>query len=299
MNTKKTILFITLALMLLASSACGSATETADPNQVNAVNTGIAETAQSAVNATLTRIALSNPSDTPTPVFTETTIPTATTVFTATSSKPMISVSKTTNCRLGPDVVYDRVGQLDPGVMVEVFGVDPSKSYYYIENPNNPGTYCWVWGYYATEVNDFTGVPVKLPGPTPTPGKTATPGGSKTPTVTGTITNVGACTTDSLSPLNNSKFKPGTLYIDFTWVVKNTSQTTWDDANVDFKFMNGTNLHDYSVVNLSGDVLPDAKATLLLDLNIPNSVGKYTETWAVVQGATTFCSVTLTIEVAN
>jgi len=61
MNTKKTILFITLALMLLASSACGSATETADPNQVNAVNTGIAETAQSAVNATLTRIALSNP----------------------------------------------------------------------------------------------------------------------------------------------------------------------------------------------------------------------------------------------
>jgi hypothetical protein len=297
MNTRKSILFFTLALMLLVSSACGSAQATTVPTEDNSIQTELANTAQAAVIGTLTQVALSNPSDTPTPTFTETPIQTNTLVPSATSNRPMISVSKETNCRLGPDVVYDRVGSLNPGVFAEVFALDPTKFYYYIENPNSSGSYCWVWGYYATEVNAFTGLPVYTPGPTPTPANTSTPNLTTTPTVTGTITNAGSCSTVSYLPANNTKIKLNDTTKDFTWVVKNTSQATWDDANVLFKFISGTNLHNVTSKNLSGNVAADANTTLLLDINnIPDTAGTYTETWAVVQDSTTFCSLTLTIE---
>ena len=299
MNTNKTFLFLSLAFTLLVISACGSAPETAAPTQDTAINTIIAETAQAGVLGTLTQIALSRPSDTPTPVFTETPMQNDTLVPLPTSNKPMISVSKETNCRLGPDTVYERVGQLDPGIMAEVFGLDPSRYYYFIENPGKPGTYCWVWGFYVTTVNDFVGVPIYTPAYTPIPINTSTPGLTTTPTVTGTITTTTpACTFVSQSPANNAKFKPGQLYVDLIWTVKNTSLATWDKTNVSFKFISGTNLHNVSTSNLPANVDPDANATLLLDLNVPATNGTYTETWSLVQDSTTLCSLTLSIVVA-
>ena len=301
MNTKKTFLFLSLVFVLLVSSACGPAAETTVPTPETAINTSIAETAQVAVQETLTQIALSKPSDTPTPTFTETPMQTGTLVPLPTSSKPMISVSKETNCRLGPDTVYERVGQLDPGVMAEVFGLDPSRSYYFIQNPSKSGTYCWVWGFYATTVNNFVGLPVYTPAYTPLPVNTSTPGTpglTTTPTVTGTITTPSsACTFVSQYPANNQKFTPGQLYVDLIWTVKNTSLTTWEKANVSYKFVSGTNLHSVTTSALLADIAPDTNSTLLMDLNLPTTIGKYTETWALVQASTTLCSLTLTIEV--
>jgi hypothetical protein len=216
-----------------------------------------------------------------------------------TSNKPMISVSKETNCRLGPDTVYERVGQLDPGIMAEVFALDPTKYYYFIQNPSKPDTYCWIWGFYVTTVNDFVGVPIYTPAYTPIPVKTSTPGLTTTPTVTGTITTpTAACTFVSQLPANNAKFKPEQLYVDLNWTVKNTSLATWDKANVSFKFISGTNLHNVSAYSLPANVDPDTNASLLLDLNVPATSGTYTETWSLIQGSTTLCSLTLSIVVA-
>lgn len=80
----------------------------------------------------------------------------------------MVSVSKITNCRLGPDVSFELLGALSPGVMAEVVGVDTSRQYYYIRNPQNPQNFCWLWGYYATTVGDITSLPFFTPMPTPT-----------------------------------------------------------------------------------------------------------------------------------
>lgn len=298
MNTK-TFLFPFIAIILLGISACGPAPETAVPTQDTAISTTIFETAQAAVEQTLTQIALSMPSNTPSPVFTATPLQTGTMVPLPTSNRPMISVSKETNCRLGPDTVYERVGQLDPGVMAEVFGLDPTRNYYYIQNPAKAGSYCWVWGYYATTVNDFVGVPIYTPAYTPIPINTSTPGLTTTATVTGTITTpVAACTFVSQSPANNDKFTPGEPYIDLNWVVKNSSLSTWEKANVSYKFISGTNLHSVTTASLAADVAPDANSRLLLDLNVPATSGTYTETWSLVQGSTTLCSLTLTIVVA-
>lgn len=299
MKTTRTILFLLLALLLAATSACGKSAETNTPMPESVVFTSIAETAQAAVQGTLTQMALSIPTNTPTPFVTVTPFLTSTDIPTATSNRPMISVSKETNCRLGPDTVYEIVGQLDPGIMAEVFGLDPTRYYYYIEAPGKPGTYCWIWGFYVTRVNDFVGLPIYTPAHTPIPPATSTPTLTVSPTVTGTITTTTpTCTVISQSPANNSKFTPGQLYVDLNWVVKNSSLTAWDKSNVSFKFISGTNLHSVTVSNLPDNVAPGSTATLLLDLNVPVTNGTYTETWALVQNTTTLCSMTLTITVA-
>ncbi|MFH2040675.1 MAG: NBR1-Ig-like domain-containing protein [Chloroflexota bacterium] len=314
MNTKKTMLVLSTALILLVISACGPATETAAPTQEGALQTAIVDTAQAAVAGTLTQMALLRPSDTPIPAFTEIPLLTETKKPRPTSDKPMISVSKETNCRLGPDVVYERVGMLDPGVMAEVFALDPTRGYYFIENPDNPGTYCWVWGFYATPVNDLAALPIYTPAHTPILANTSTPSltttftptgtlNTPTPTPTGTLntptaTTTGACTFVSLVPPNNSKFTPGQEYIDFIWIVKNTGTTTWDKTKVSYKFISGQNFNKKgTTVLLTDDIAPGAISTLLDDIVVPTTIGKYTETWALVQDGTTLCSVTLTIEV--
>ncbi len=310
MNTKKTILFLTTALILLVISACGPAAATEVPTQEGAVFTSIFETAQAAVAGTLTQMALSKPSDTPTPFFTETPLQAETKKPRPTSDKPMISVSKETNCRLGPDVVYERVGKLDPGIMAEVFALDPTRGYYFIENPGNPGTYCWVWGFYATEVNDFTGMAVYTPAHTPIPANTSTPGLTatltptgtlNTPTVTPTATATGspACTLVSLLPAQNAKFTPGQLYIDLDWVVKNNTTSTWKTSDgVSYKFVSGNDLHKGVITApLTGDIKSGDPSLLRLDLDVPATIGKYTETWALVKGTVTLCTATINIVV--
>jgi hypothetical protein len=94
--------------------------------------------------------------------------------LTLTPEGAFISVSTETKCRLGPGKAYDQVGGLVADKSVQVFGRDPSGQYYYIRNPNDPTSFCWVWAFYATPAGNFAAVPVFTPPatPTPTPGFT-------------------------------------------------------------------------------------------------------------------------------
>jgi hypothetical protein len=212
----------------------------------------------------------------------------------------MISVSKETNCRLGPDIVYDRVGGLVPGVMPEVFALDPTRSYYYIENPTYPGSYCWVWGFYATEVGDFSGLPIYLPGPTPTPMNTTTPG---TPTPTGptptgfTATPSGyLCSQESQTPADGTTFTTSQTSQDLVWVISNDGPNAWAASEVSINFASGTNLHGADTYPLPATAA-GATAPITLDIVMPPTAGEYTEVWNVVNGSTTMCTLDLTIEV--
>lgn len=111
------------------------------------------------------------PSITPTetPAWTETPSLTPTLTATFTPEVPMVSVSVDTNCRAGPGKVYDMVGALTVGKSAEVIARDPSGNYWYIRNPNNPASFCWIWGQYATVSGNIAGLPVYTPPPTPTP----------------------------------------------------------------------------------------------------------------------------------
>jgi len=151
---------IALIVLLVVSLACSQTTPMAAPVQdPNTLNTSIAQT----VAARQTEAALLNPPTatltfTPeTPTLTPEPVLSATPDFTATSETPLITVSKDTNCRVGPGAVYERVGILLTGEVAEVVGRDVTGEYWLIINPDGNTESCWVWGEYATVTgNTFT-----------------------------------------------------------------------------------------------------------------------------------------------
>jgi hypothetical protein len=72
-------------------------------------------------------------------------------------------------------------GALLVGEFAEVYGRDPTNSYWYIRNPDSGPEFCWVWGKYATLVGPTSLLPVFTPPPTPTPTLTPLPTFTPTP----------------------------------------------------------------------------------------------------------------------
>jgi uncharacterized protein YraI len=83
---------------------------------------------------------------------------------------PFLAVSVNTNCRVGPSTQDPIVHYLLVGQYAFVLGRNFDASWWLIQNPNQPGLNCWVWGRYATLWGDFGSIPVIPPtGVTPVP----------------------------------------------------------------------------------------------------------------------------------
>jgi len=93
---------------------------------------------------------------------------TPTVTQTLTPEVPMVSVSVNTNCRSGPDKIYDIVGALLVGEQAEVVGKFADGTYWVIKNPDGVGE-CWLWGFYANVVGPIDGLRTYDQPPTPTP----------------------------------------------------------------------------------------------------------------------------------
>ena len=138
--------------------------------------TFIAQNVNSTLNA---RLDLTN---TAVAAFTSTPFPTATpTIFYTPSSTPYptketvwLEVNKDSNCRLGPANYYSLVRTLKQGEKVQVVGRDAFNGYFYVRNPEENGSACWVWAKYVTITGDTSRVPVYTAIPTITPTFTPT-----------------------------------------------------------------------------------------------------------------------------
>lgn len=124
---------------------------------------------QIAVAQTLTALAPPEPAASPLPSATPSLTPTPLPFFSPTPGTLLVSVSVPTNCRSGPGKVYDYAGALLVGETTEVVGREASGEYWYVRNPDQAGSFCWVWGKYATLSGDPGPLPVLTPPPTPTP----------------------------------------------------------------------------------------------------------------------------------
>ncbi len=151
-------------VLLIVLSGCLPSAPTPDANSVNTTVAQIVSSAQTQTAAAFTV----TPLITSTRTFTSTATLSPTPVFTFTPAIPLISVSVPTNCRVGPGRVYDRVGALLVGETAQVYGRSPSGTYWFIQNPDSPGNFCWLWGEYATVTGNFAALPVFTPPPTPT-----------------------------------------------------------------------------------------------------------------------------------
>ena len=81
---------------------------------------------------------------------------------------PSLYISSATNCRVGPGKIYDWVGGAETGTVVEAVARDPDGEYWYIRNPDEPSSFCWLWGYYATPSGNVWALPIFTAMPTPT-----------------------------------------------------------------------------------------------------------------------------------
>lgn len=115
------------------------------------------------------------PTFTFTPLFSDTPTVTATLPFTPTPTQPTITANQNTNCRKGPGPIYDRVGALNIGQTAFVYGRNSTSTWWYIENPTKPGSYCWVWGGSTTVSGATVELPVFTPPPPPATATTTLP----------------------------------------------------------------------------------------------------------------------------
>lgn len=90
--------------------------------------------------------------DTPTPV------PTATSsiILAAPRDQPV-------NCRFGPEISYAIVGALIVGRQAEVIGKSVDAAWWYVRNPSDPSTNCWLSADFVAVTGNVDALPVVSP----------------------------------------------------------------------------------------------------------------------------------------
>lgn len=217
MKSAKSLPPIILVVMaMVALSSCNLPTSP-DPNIL--AMTIVAQTQQAQVSA-----------DNPASV-----APTAAPV----SSQPTANVSTATNCRTGPDIQYEFVWLMEPGVNVKVVGKYSPSNYWIIEMPS--GGTCWLWGQYASVQGDVSQLPEMTPPqlvivqPTATQKKSKGNNNNPTPTATksGLVLNPNLVKVIAL-PAAPSKLKVTTAcqYVIFTQTVQQRIDSLqWTSVN--------------------------------------------------------------------
>ncbi len=175
-----------LKLILISTAVLVSVFAGCTPSEgVEEVTSGPTETAQALdrlaantiealqeVDRTATSVAMTaQPTPTePPPTGTLTITPSPTLAFVE------VEVSVDTNCRSGPNISFNYVGALLVGERTQVVARSNVPNYFIVNNPDRPGSTCWLWDRYATILGDPLSLPMLEAPPTPTPAP-ATVGG--------------------------------------------------------------------------------------------------------------------------
>lgn len=157
-------LVLPLLLLSLAALACNLPAGQGRGNESSAQETFIAQTVDAGSEDESDDPSTRTPDDEPSPTDTSPP-PTAT----ETEAPPEVHVDGDTHCRTGPGEVYEIRGAVLAGENVRVEAEDPSGAYWYVDNPDQSGSQCWIWGEYATPQGPMANLPVYTPRPTPTP----------------------------------------------------------------------------------------------------------------------------------
>lgn len=95
------------------------------------------------------------------PIETLLAIPTSTFVPTSTPRIALASpINHPVNCRYGPSTAYAVVGGLEVGRQAEIVGKNIDVTWWYVKNPSNPSTFCWLAASLINAVGRVDSLPV-------------------------------------------------------------------------------------------------------------------------------------------
>jgi hypothetical protein len=138
----KCLLWTALVIFIFALSSCNLPTD--QPT----------ETPPSTIQTVLDSPTSSSPTPMPIPVNTALPLEPATMTPTSTPSTILAAPrDQPVNCRFGPGTSYAVAGALNIGRQAEIIGKNVDSSWWYVRNPSNPSTSCWL----AASATDTTG----------------------------------------------------------------------------------------------------------------------------------------------
>jgi hypothetical protein len=120
--------------------------------------------------------------------------------------------------------------------------------------------------------------------------KNATGGGSTGGTSVTPAPATGVCQIVSVSP---GRSLAGGEDFDAVWEVKNVSGKTWEMSAVDYKYVSGAAWHEKSVYDLQKSVANGETFKIVVDMKAAAGKGDYRANWALVQGGTTLCNLSV------
>jgi hypothetical protein len=95
---------------------------------------------------------------------TRTASPRPTATFTANSFFSVaIPIGAPVNCRSGPATSFTVIGELQPGRQAEVIGKSADLAWWYVKNPSDPSTSCWLFADVVTVEGAMESLPVVNP----------------------------------------------------------------------------------------------------------------------------------------
>jgi hypothetical protein len=105
-------------------------------------------------------------SPSPTPIPFETLVNAELPTLAATSTPSVFLASprdQPVNCRFGPATSYSVIGALIVGRQAEIIGRNEDSSWWYVRNPSDPSTSCWLSAEFVETVGDVQSLPVVQP----------------------------------------------------------------------------------------------------------------------------------------
>lgn len=106
----------------------------------------------------------STSTSTPVPIETLISLELPTLVATSTSSVFLASPKEQpVNCRFGPATSYAVTGALLIGRQAEIIGRNADSTWWYVRNPSDPSTSCWLSAEFVQTVGDVQSLPVVTP----------------------------------------------------------------------------------------------------------------------------------------
>ncbi len=150
------------------------------------------------------------PASTPIPTGTRIVLPSPTATLTAILFRPVaIPREAPVNCRSGPATSFTVIGELRPGRQAEVIGKSADLAWWYVRNPSDPSTSCWLFADVVEVEGNAEVVPVVNP-----PGVTVT---AVTVTVEPPVMNVACNAFPRLVTLNIQITASGPSTVFWQW----------------------------------------------------------------------------------